>query len=116
MRDFAMALLAGERPQVDASLAQVLPQRKWASETDAGISVTVPTPAQTQPQTAQQEATQDEGVEGEVRPHSPRRVGNGELQPVLEHPVVVEAHGHEYDIAEPLRVEARDHVAQYAEL
>ena len=114
--DLGKSLLLGQRAEVDAALGDIVSERERLAEADAGIAVAVPSPPDPLPQAFADPRREHQWIEGKARALALGRGGGGREDTVLEHAVVVEADGHEDDVAGPVGVEARDHVAEQPEL
>ena len=105
-----------EHAEVDTALLDVLPQRQRRAEAHASIAETIPAAAQPQRDMGEQRLEQDNQVEPVARAAALLDGKRSELQAVLQHAVVIDADRHEYRVARSLRIEARHHVADQAEL
>ena len=112
----AEPLLLGQRAEVDAAPGDIVAERKRLAEADAGVAVAVPSPPDPLPQAFADPRREHQWIEGKARALALGRGGRRGQDAVLEHAVVVEADGHEDDVAGPVGVEARDHVAEQPEL
>ena len=115
--DLGKSLLLGQRAEIDAALGDIAAQRERPAEADAGIAVAVPGAPDPLPQAlGQNHAASTSGIEGKARALALGRGGRRREDAVLEHAVVVEADGHEDDVARAVGIEARHHVAEQPEL